>query len=175
LDISHEIAHFNDRHATPLRTRIGLHVGDVALGGVGGEYHVVGDVPNTASRIQALNKQLGTTILASALVVRNQDKLYCRPVGRFVLPGRPGELTIAEIVGQSHAIDRATRDLCERFAAALAVFERGDLMKAGELFHAIAGEFPADGPARYYLALCAGDPSVARSANGSPVIHIEAK
>lgn len=175
LEISHEIAHFNDRHATPLRTRIGLHVGDVALGGVGGEYHVVGDVPNTASRIQALNKQLGTTILASALVVRNQDKLYCRPVGRFVLPGRPGELTIAEIAGQSHAIDRATRDLCERFAAALAVFERGDLMKAGELFHAIAGEFPADGPARYYLALCAGDPSVARSANGSLVIHIESK
>lgn len=175
LEIRDEIARFNDRHATPLRTRIGLHVGRVAMGGVGGEYHVVGDVPNTASRIEALNKQLGTTILASALVVATQDDLYCRPVGRFMLPGRPGELTIVEILGQANAVDRATRNLCERFAAALAIFETGDLTKAGELFHAIADEFASDGPTRFYMGLCAGDPSVAMSASGSPVIHIESK
>ena len=52
---------------------------------------VIGDVPNTASRIERLNKQLGTTILASVSVVREQSGLCLRPVGRFVLAGRPAE------------------------------------------------------------------------------------
>ena len=75
LDIRETIDRFNARHAIPLRTRVGLHVGKVAMGPVGGEYHVIGDVPNTASRIQGLNKQLGTTILASDAVVQGQEGL----------------------------------------------------------------------------------------------------
>ena len=101
MEIRETIERFNERHATPLRTRIGLHVGKVAMGPVGGEYHVIGDVPNTASRIEGLNKQLGTTILASESVVRDQDGLCLRPVGRFVLAGRPGELAIVEILGRT--------------------------------------------------------------------------
>ena len=97
LEIEETVDRFNERHAIPLRTRIGLHVGKVALGDVGGEYHVVGDIPNTASRIQGLNRLLGTTILASDSVVRGLQDLCVRPVGRFELAGRPGELAIVEI------------------------------------------------------------------------------
>src|SRR5262249_52742689 len=94
IAIKETIARFNERHTTPLRTRIGLQVGKVAMGDVGGEYHVVGDVPNSASRIEGLNKQLGTTILASEPVVRGLAGLYLRPVGHFALAGRPGVLSI---------------------------------------------------------------------------------
>jgi adenylate cyclase len=175
LEIRDAIDRFNDRHATPLRTRIGLHLGNVAIGGVGGEYHVVGDVPNTASRIEALNKALGTTILASAPVVGGEVGLYVRPVGRFILPGRPGELSIVEILGRSDSIDPTTRERCTRFAEALALFETGDLAKAGVRFQAVAAQFPSDGPTRYYQRLCSGDPSVAVPADGRPVIRIESK
>jgi adenylate cyclase len=173
LDIRDSIDRFNERRPTALRTRVGLHVGKVAMGPVGGEYHVIGDVPNTASRIQGLNKQLGTTILASDAVVHGQEGLYLRGVGRFILAGRPDELSIVEIVGRAGAIDRTTRELCERFADALAVFATGDLKRAATLFTAIASTYPADGPTRYYRQLCSAQTSV--SANGPPVIRIDTK
>jgi adenylate cyclase len=175
LDIRETIDRFNERHATPLRTRIGLHLGKVALGAVGGEYHVIGDVPNTASRIEGLNKRLGTTILASEPVVGEQDGLGLRPLGRFLLAGRPGELAIVEIVGRKEGLDRATQDLCERFASALAVFQTGDLERAGRLFQAISSDYPSDGPTRYYRRLCSDDAAVVVSASGPPAIRIDTK
>mgnify|MGYP001827362399 CR=1 FL=1 len=52
-----------------LFTRIGLHAGELVMSHVGAidhfEYRAVGDMVNTASRIENLNKLLGTAILAS--------------------------------------------------------------------------------------------------------------
>jgi adenylate cyclase len=175
LDIRETIDRFNARHATPLRTRIGLHVGKVALGPVGGEYHVIGDVPNSASRIEGLNKQLGTTILASEPVVQDQEGLCLRPLGRFVLAGRPGELAIVEILGKKEAVAQSDLELCQRFAEALAVFTTGDLTQARGLFQAIASDYPRDGPTRYYQRLCSGHPAVTVPAGGPPVIRIDMK
>jgi adenylate cyclase len=174
LKIRDTIERFTADHPTPLRTRIGLHIGNVALGGVGGEYHVVGEVPNTASRIEGLNKLLGTTILASESVVHDQHSLCCRRLGRFVLAGRPGELAIVEILGLE-GVDRSTRERCDRFAEALAAFETGDLARAGALFQAMTDAYPSDGPARFYQRLCSGDSAVSATAGTPPVIRVESK
>ena len=52
-----------------LQARIGLHTGRVVAGNIGSptmmKYGVVGDVVNVAARLEALNKQLGTTLLMS--------------------------------------------------------------------------------------------------------------
>jgi adenylate cyclase len=175
LDIRTAMARFNDRHATPLRTRVGLHAGPVALGPVGGEYHVIGEVPNTASRIEGLNKPLGTTILASDAVVHQQEGFYVRPLGRFFLAGSSRPLDIVEIVGRAETVGESALELGRRFGGALAVFQSGDLAKAARLFQAIADEYPSDGPSRYYHHLCAEQPASAVTLTHPPAIRIDVK
>jgi adenylate cyclase len=56
----------------PFETRAGIHSGSAVVGVVGSgdklEYTVLGDTVNTASRLEALNKELDTKILLSEAV-----------------------------------------------------------------------------------------------------------
>ena len=77
---------------TPLPTRIGLHAGQMVLGSIGAmdhfEYRPIGDIVNTASRMEGLNKFLGTHILVSAEVLHRLEDFAARELGRFLMPGK---------------------------------------------------------------------------------------
>src|SRR5215469_1119313 len=70
-------------------TRIGVHAGPALVGNFGGQrffdYTAYGDTINTAARLEAANKQLGTRICVSASVAEKVPDFLGRPVGDLVL------------------------------------------------------------------------------------------
>jgi len=168
LDIETSVAHFNkniNKNAigAMLPTRIGLHSGNVMLGNVGAvdhfEYRAVGDIVNTATRIQTLNKQLGTKVLASHDVLMNADGFLTRgfltrELGPFALAGKTQPITVYELMCHEHHATALHHQLCQRFAEALAAFKDQKWTEAMHGFSGVLQIHASDGPAQFYLNLC---------------------
>lgn len=137
-----------------LPTRVGLESGELLLGNVGAEqryeYRAIGDIVNTAQRIQGLNQVLGTRALISSATLAATG-VAARDVGTFVLRGKTTPVTVHEPI----AVGRLENDggYFESFAAALAAFRRGDWLDAERSFASLAARAAADGPSRFYHSL----------------------
>ena len=104
------------------RTRVGLHWGEAIVGNFGGEgriqYTALGDSMNTAARLEAANKPLNSTVLASKAAVQRSGLDWWRPMGRIALRGRSTPVEIYEPVPEATAEERAyLQSALERFDA----------------------------------------------------------
>jgi adenylate cyclase len=72
LGMREKLAELNARGGPEIRFGVGLHTGTLVAGNIGTEkrleYTVIGDTVNVASRIESLNKDLGSVILISSAV-----------------------------------------------------------------------------------------------------------
>jgi len=103
LDMRARLGRLNARRAeagkSPLRNGIGIHTGTVLAGSIGSRerssYALVGDAVNLASRIQGLNKELGTEILVSdATRARLQREVILRPLPAVRVKGKSVEVSV---------------------------------------------------------------------------------
>ena len=162
-----------------LETRFGLHCGELLIGNVGAsqhyEYRAVGDSINTASRLQGLNKVLGTRLLASAATAQDLDGLLTRPLGSFRLAGKAREVPVVELIGFEATAAAADQALCRRFAMAIAHYNAGQLPEATDAFAQIVSEWPGDGPSLFYRERCAALLADPPGAGWNPCIPVDAK
>ena len=158
LDILGDVDRFNRSEPTKeLPTRIGIHCGELVLGDVGAgqhyEYAAVGDMLNTASRLESLNKQLGTWLLASAQVVEGIDDLMLRPMGAFRVVGRKGPVEVFEVLGAHSRDDPQPTGPASIFETGLTAFRQGRWQEAEHAFQSVLASKADDGPSSFYVDL----------------------
>ncbi|MEJ2693368.1 MAG: adenylate/guanylate cyclase domain-containing protein [Candidatus Thiodiazotropha sp.] len=138
-----------------LPTGIGLHAGELVMSHVGAidhfEYRAVGDMVNTTSRIEVMNKLLGTTILASEEMLPGLRGIVTRKLGAFLVTGRQQPIELYEIAALEADATAALRELHRAFAEALDEWRAGERSSAHARFEAILERYPKDGPSAYYV------------------------
>jgi adenylate cyclase len=131
-------------------TRIGVHAGPALVGNFGGsrffDYTAYGDTINTASRLEAANKHLGTRICVSASIAASAQDFHGRPVGDLVLRGRSEPLRAFEPLPPASI----PTPLVTQYAEAFAKLEAGDAA-AMPAFAALVGMHAEDPLAGYHL------------------------
>jgi adenylate cyclase len=155
LAIKMTIERFNRSQSHQLPTRLGLHYGEMRLGNVGAmehyEYRAVGDIVNTATRIEGLNKLLGTDILVSAPVIEDLPGFLTREMGVFILKGKTFPVIVFELIAPIEQIESYWLPLETAFTKALKLFQSYQWSKALAAFLDINKAYPDDGPTRFYI------------------------
>jgi adenylate cyclase len=151
---------FREQSKQPVRgrklvTRIGLHTGSAKVGNFGSttrfDYTAIGEDINLASRMEGLNKYLGTDVLITGDVKKEiGDRFLTRYLGLFQLKGFEKSVQVYELVGdrESAGISPAWHG---EFDEALRLFQQRDFGAAGMAFERVLESAQDDHTTRFYL------------------------
>jgi adenylate cyclase len=133
--------------------RVGVHTGEVIVGNFGGsmifDYRALGDPVNTASRLEAVNKHLGTRTCVSEATLAGCTNARVRPIGRLVLKGKSVPIRVFQPLDDG--LDTGTADTSDaEYEAAYALMAEGSA-GARAAFSALAESRPNDLLAKFHL------------------------
>jgi adenylate cyclase len=135
-----------------------MHAGHILVGNIGAvdhyEYRPVGDIVNTASRMEGMNKYLGTRILISDQVLQRLDGFLTRRLGEFLPFGKSNPVVIHELLGYLKDISPEQQQLCSCFEAGIRAYQQKDWAAAIEAFEQALAIYRADGPSIFYKKYC---------------------
>lgn len=138
-----------------LVTRIGLHTGVANVGNFGSttriDYTAIGENINLASRMEGLNKYLGTRVLLTAETQQGiGPRLVTRYLGQFRLKGFERAVGVYELVGRPEE-EATTREWRQYFDVALERFQNREFDEAAAGFNCVLEIRPDDPPTKFYL------------------------
>ncbi len=144
-----------ERGLPKLDIRIGLNSGPMVFGNMGSRGHlsltVMGDNVNLGARLEGVNKQYGTTILASeATIAAAGEVIVARELDVVRVKGKDDTVRIYEVVG-APAQAEASAVLRARFATGLAAYRQREFTAAVTAFSEALDEHPNDHPSALYL------------------------
>ncbi|HWO41112.1 MAG TPA: adenylate/guanylate cyclase domain-containing protein [Candidatus Eisenbacteria bacterium] len=180
LDVAKAVHRFNSTvENLHLPTRVGVHSGQIFLGNIGAgdhyEYGPTGDTVNTASRMEGLNKHLGTEVLVTEESIANLEGFVALELGKFMLKGKAQPVGVYQLLGTTQDRGETEGSSRELFADALDAFKRGSWSEAREKFHRVSQMPDTEGPARFYLRLCKKYENSPPEATWDGVIALEEK
>lgn len=143
-----------------LTTRVGVCTGEVVAGNLGSpyrfDYTCIGEPVNFANRLEALNKQLGTSVLIADTTRRAiGERFVCRALGSFTVMGKTTPVAIHELIGPVES-QSANLAWLQTWDEALRALREGDFAALQKLLRDVVWQRGGtDGPAEYYLSLVA--------------------
>jgi adenylate cyclase len=139
---------------------IGLNTGVASVGNMGSSlrygYTALGDTVNLSSRLEGLNKDYATHILANESTYRSalDSGFVFRELDLIRVKGKLQPVTIYELVGRSEDCSADTKELLSLFSAARILYQARQWEKAQNAFQSILEKWPSDGPSRTYWKRC---------------------
>ncbi len=143
----------------PLNTRIGINTGDMIVGNMGTQnrmdYTIMGHSVNLAARLEGVNKQYGTWILASEMAFeKTGDAFLGRKLDRVRVVGVSEPIRLYEVMDESELAPEASKQLAEEFDNARELFENQEFSEAMSVLKRLRSDFPDDGPTVTYRDRC---------------------
>ncbi len=126
---------FEGKGLGEVKIGVGLNAGEACVGNMGSarrfNYSAMGDVVNTAARIESASKSFGTDLLASDDVVRAADGLVFLEAGEILLKGKSRPTKVYAIAGdETFAALPETQQLVRHHADLVAALHASDLPTA---------------------------------------------
>ena len=128
-------------------TRFGLHQDKALVGHFGApdrmNYTAIGDAVNLASRLEGLNKQYGTTIIASERIFEDARAQFdFRLLDWVAVKGKTGAIKIYELLGEKDSAEQQ-RQMITTYEEAFEAYAASDFDKAIELLEKNNGDPPS--------------------------------
>lgn len=152
---------FKERGMTPspLQTRIGINSGPCVVGNMGTpkkmDYTMMGSDVNIAARLEGVNKQYGTWILASERTMgKAEDIFLARRLDRVRVVGINKPIRLYNPIALKDEATETQLKMVEHFEEALTLFEERKWGKAKSMFKSVQQFAPDDKPSVRYIQLC---------------------
>ena len=144
---------------SPLLTRIGINTGNMVAGNMGTankmNYTIMGNAVNLAARLEGVNKQYGTWILASEDTIKETgQQLLSRKLDRVRVVGINEPVRLHELIELYELAESSQKKLVSTFHDALDHFEKRDWKSAAGGFKEALSIKNDDHPSRMYLERC---------------------
>jgi len=140
----------------PLLTRIGVNTGEMVAGNMGTankmNYTIMGNAVNLSARLEGVNNQYGTWILASEETVKQTgEALLYRKLDRVRVVGIHEPVRLCELIDMANIANDQDKKLVTVFHQALECFEKRSWKQAVEGFNEALQIKPGDVPSTIYL------------------------
>jgi len=166
VSMRRELADYNEHRKksgyVPISVGVGIHTGNLMLGTVGEHERmdgsVISDAVNLGSRLEALTRLYGGTILISGQTLKalnNPEKYHHRYIDRVQVRGRKEIVTIYEVFDgdpEDHLAMKSKRK--PAFVAALEHYYKQRFTEAAKVFSALSRESTWDMIYLIYIVRC---------------------
>ncbi|MCL1814282.1 MAG: response regulator [Treponema sp.] len=151
--------HIAEKGMPPLLTRIGINTGEMIAGNMGTQkkmnYTIISNAVNLASRLEGVNKQYGTWILASEDTMKETEgHILFRRLDRIRVVGINDPVYICEILETKADASSVLYEQTGLFDKAHDLFESRNWKEAEKAFIRVLELIPGDGPSLLYLDRC---------------------
>jgi len=140
----------------PLLTRVGVNTGQMVVGNMGTvrkmDYTIMGSAVNLAARLEGVNKQYNTWILASHFTYHQAEKdVVARALDKVRVVGINEPVQLYQVMEEKAFATRSLMDQIELFEEAMKFFRMRKWEEAQKEFQRYLEIFPNDGAASLYF------------------------